>query len=296
MTKQFLLLLVGCSLTYAIDQRFADYLNKEGFAKSAAEIMGNVNIVNAQGETPLMFVARQWGDNIRTKRAIEELIKSGANVNYVDPNNKRTALLAALRQQSPNWNAAEALLDAGANPNVADENGTTPLMVAANQDIYWIPPSSSSLVHKLLQKGANKNAVDIKGKTAGNYAADKNKPLLGVTTTERPLPLPPLSLPKKVQPTKTPVTLRPTAKPAPALNRKEVQAYLYMGIVVGDEDIVKTMLAAGASPKEAMSPVELAENLMNARTTGAGFDSPEKVKSIEGLKEKYKRIYRELSK
>lgn len=274
-----------------MDQQFADYLQRLKFGKSAAEIIANVNVVNTQGDTPLLFVVRNFGDNPRTKTAIQLLKKSGADVNYMNPKTKQTALLAALRQERPNWTAAETLLEMGVNPNVADENGITPLMVAANQDIYWMSPAENSLVHKLLQKGAKKDAKDAKGYTAADYAEGKNRALLGAKESDRPLPLPPLPQVKMARPLPTPAAKKdqPASKLATLLTPKERQAYLYLGSIIADEEIIKMLLDEGVSAQQTLSPLELIENLISL--TAKINPGAEQTKQ----KDKYLKISRMLS-
>lgn len=285
--KLYLFLLASSSIVIAIDQQFADYLQRLNFGKSSAEIIANVNVVNAQGDTPLLFAVRNLGDNPRAKTAIQLLKKSGADVNYLNPKTKQTALLASLQQEHPNWTAAETLLELGANPNIADENGITPLMVSASRDIYWMSPAENSLVHKLLQKGAKKDAKDAKGYTAADYADGKNKALLGAKATERPLPLPPLKL---IRPLPVPVSKKeqPASKLA-ALTPKERQAYLYLGTIVADEEIVQMILDEGVSAQQTLTPLELVENLISL--TAKISSGAEQTKQ----KDKYLKISRMLS-
>lgn len=62
-------------------------------------------------------------------RAIQALMQNGADSNYAEPNNQRTALMFAA--QYGQVDAAGALIQANADPAQVDDAGNTPLMWAA---------------------------------------------------------------------------------------------------------------------------------------------------------------------
>ena len=91
-------------------------LVKKFLAKGA-----NVNSANDLGETALMNSANA------PPEAIEALIKAGANVN-AKSKTKRTPLICAVN--SYNLKAIEILLKHGADPTIYDSNGKTPYALA----------------------------------------------------------------------------------------------------------------------------------------------------------------------
>jgi uncharacterized protein len=112
------------------------------------------------GLTPLLFAARQG-----CLDCARILLKSGAEINAVDPNNISPVLLAAI---NGHYDVAAFLLDQGADPNIADETGRTALFAAV--DMHTMPASnrpspseienkltSMDLIQSLLAHGANVN-------------------------------------------------------------------------------------------------------------------------------------------
>lgn len=120
----------------------------------------NVNIENALGETPLMYVAIA-GDLARAKA----LLARGANVDKLGWTPLHYAAskgrIAMIR----------LLLAHGAMPNAPSPDGVTPLMMAAHDD-------SRQAVQLLLAAGADPLVQDLKHQDAADWAArGKNEAL-----------------------------------------------------------------------------------------------------------------------
>lgn len=151
-------------------------------------------LMTAEGDrlAPQLYAAVERKDIA----AALDLIKKGAQVNYLGGEYKTSTLFEAARTKD--MTLVKALLDAGANPNLyhplyqpisdddvamvelfikykADVNyvystsGTTYLMIAA---LFAKNPKITAL---LLEAGANKNAVDDKGHNALYFAERDNK-------------------------------------------------------------------------------------------------------------------------
>ncbi len=135
----------------------------------------DVNKTNSEGQTPLM-----WAASAKNAAAVEVLIEHKADLNaktHTAPPPKpldtifsapypvggMTALLFAARQNDAQ--SANALIATGANINEGAADGTTPLLVAVLNGHY-------SLANFLLDKGADPNATDGKGRAALYAAVD----------------------------------------------------------------------------------------------------------------------------
>ncbi len=111
----------------------------------------NVNAKEENGYTALVFAASQGEVKI-----INTLINAGADLNTKDPYG-RTALAYAVDFQ--HYDAAKFLIKAGADVNIGDEKGLTPLMHAAvNAD--------PEMLELLIKHGGDINALDKAGKKA----------------------------------------------------------------------------------------------------------------------------------
>lgn len=100
---------------------------------------------------------------------VQKLIAGGVDVNAISACH-RTALSLAI--QGGYIPVIAALLDAGADPNLPDETNkglpdTSPLMQAA---ITFFATNRAAMIHLLLQRGADVDQQDAKGKTALMYA------------------------------------------------------------------------------------------------------------------------------
>lgn len=135
----------------------------------------DVNKTNNEGQTALM-----WAAAAKNAAAIKLLIEHKADVNAKThpapppkpldtifsapyPVGGMTALLFAARQND--LESTKALLDGGAGINLGAADGTTPVLVAILNGHY-------SLASFLLDKGADPNAADSKGRAALFAAVD----------------------------------------------------------------------------------------------------------------------------
>lgn len=91
----------------------------------------NINIKNKNGDTPLIYMTKNFYDNNYNKNKIEILIKSGANIN-IQNNNGMTALMEYVYLMCMNnyytidMNMIKLFIDNGADPNIKDFiNGNT---------------------------------------------------------------------------------------------------------------------------------------------------------------------------
>jgi ankyrin repeat protein len=104
---------------------------------------------------------------------VQEIIASGVDVNSISACG-RTALSLAI--QGGYIPVIKALLDAGADPNLPDETNdglpnTSPLMEATST---FFAPNRFTMVRLLMQRGADVNQQDAKGKTALMYAVGRS--------------------------------------------------------------------------------------------------------------------------
>lgn len=102
---------------------------------------------HSTGLTPI-----EWAAYGNSDKAIMFLAEHGLDVNYQDPDNHSTALMAAA--QCNNCKAARALLELGGNPNLATTNGFTPLHYAATMKYA---PDTTTITAMLLAYNAEVN-------------------------------------------------------------------------------------------------------------------------------------------
>ena len=96
-----------------------------------------------------------------------KLLKQGAELEWRDPDNGRTALAVACTWGS--YEAAEALCAHGAELDTGDDYQNTPLMWAARN-------GRTKICVMLLALGADPSLKDKHGKTALDWAREYNKP------------------------------------------------------------------------------------------------------------------------
>lgn len=130
----------------------ADDLKSNGYEKWK-EFLSNVDIKDSKGDTPLLFIARTMPDSTFTNRDVDFLLSQKAQINYVNPKDGSTPLLAALvpggKRSKANVSLAEKLVKEGADVNVRRKSdGATPFSIAS-QD-----PNLHSLLPLLIVQGA----------------------------------------------------------------------------------------------------------------------------------------------
>ncbi len=151
-----------------LERRLADAVQRGETAIVAALLnLGvNPNITDKATPTiriieyPILIIAAAKGYT----DIVELLIKAGANVNAINPDEYYTALIFAAQKSYPR--IVNLLLEAGADVDFADINGKTPLMRAAEAGCI-------ENVNLLLAAGAEVNEADNQGNTALIFAAKK---------------------------------------------------------------------------------------------------------------------------
>ena len=161
------------------DIEFIEYLIDKG---------ADVNLPNSEGETPLIIAI-----NNGNLELVKLLLDKGADVNL--PNSEgETPLHLAIN--NGNLELVELLLDKGADVNIPNSKGRTPLLIAAKKgynkivqllikkvyaDVNASYKDGNTLLHiaamnnhielvfKLIEKGANMNIKNKKGKTPLQY-------------------------------------------------------------------------------------------------------------------------------
>lgn len=158
------MLLLLLAISAAADTRLVDAVKNQNpaAARLLIEKHGDVNAVNAEGQTALYWAAH-WGDGATA----DLLLKAGAK-----PNIASRYGLTPLSEAAQIADAAmiEKLLKAGANPELANAQGQTPLMLASRTN-------SVESVMLLLDHGAKPNDREKwRGETALMLAANEGNP------------------------------------------------------------------------------------------------------------------------
>jgi len=130
--------------------------NNYNVVKILLENGADVNATMDSETTLLMIASLNKNDSYKI---VSLLIKKGADVNACNNKGSTALLYSSLRGKTE---VVKLLLKKGANPNHPNSI-TTPLMIAASQKEYEI-------CKMLIEKGADKYAVDEKGITVLDYA------------------------------------------------------------------------------------------------------------------------------
>ncbi len=149
-------------------------LKKLGYEKWQ-EISNNIDITDSNGDSPLLFITRNFPASIYIAESLTMLNAQGANLNFVNKKDGMTPLLAAFyatgRRKAPDQTLAILLVKMGADVNRAARDGLTPLLLAAAYDF-------NDLVKLLLQPKSNVMARNYAGRTAFDFANPENRMLL----------------------------------------------------------------------------------------------------------------------
>ena len=121
-------------------------------------------------------------DKNKIIEVIDELIKAGAKVNYVNPSSGNTPLINACENNGgisrpPSVEVVKALIKAGAKVNAKNGNGDTPLLIACVNNHFgsnWFSPNLE-LLETLIKAGANINVVNKNNQTALMLTCHKPK-------------------------------------------------------------------------------------------------------------------------
>ncbi|MDH1791537.1 ankyrin repeat domain-containing protein [Stenotrophomonas sp. GD03819] len=139
------------------------------FIEALVEAGADLNAVSNDGQGVLCWSTAE-GDVENTKL----LIALGADINAVSNTGMSVLNYCARFEQ---FECARVLLDAGADPTVANADNLTPLhLLAHGPTDQWAKlmgeqPQRAELVSKMIEAGADINAVDKSGNTALHFAA-----------------------------------------------------------------------------------------------------------------------------
>ncbi|KAK6187123.1 hypothetical protein SNE40_005216 [Patella caerulea] len=116
------------------------------------------NIQNGKGKTPLFIAVRHANEDV-----VRVLIRNKCDVNLRGGRTKEPPLKASIhRYVKGKKSLSTMLLTAGCEVNSCDVDGVTPLMIATRY-------RNTDLIKTLIQKGADVNARDKRGRTVCHY-------------------------------------------------------------------------------------------------------------------------------
>ncbi len=128
-------------------QKLSDGLKQLGFEKWA-EVTSNLDAVDSKGDTALLFIARtQWIN--RSKPYLKLLKEAGANMNYINPKDRKNALALALSAEGRRGQADENMADTLRELGVREVSAAKPMQPvlpaikakaeAAPKGVSWAP-------------------------------------------------------------------------------------------------------------------------------------------------------------
>jgi len=238
---------------------------------------GDPNAALHSGETPLMSAAFQgslqtiiallnggadpnrrednggqnalmWAIAERHLDVVEALVKGGSDIHAVTKAGS-TALLFAAQQPDPSY--TKLLISVGANPNdMMKKTKMTPLLIASAM-------GHANVAIMLLEKGADPNAIDIRGFTPLHHAARDKRALKLVSAL----------LKHKANPNIRMVQLKPTSFTTTYIALRG-STPLVLAAEINNLEVLKALVVGGADPLIATESTTTA--LMLA--AGAGTD------------------------
>ncbi len=139
-------------------------LKENGFA-AAEQLLENPNALDGEGNNALLWVSQRYHWNIYTQRILGTLLEAGGNINFANPNNGNTPLLAALTGSQdravgghfwPSEEMAEWLIKNGADVNARTRTGKTVDTLIGNlKNEFW----RADLNALVAQKGSAQQKV-----------------------------------------------------------------------------------------------------------------------------------------
>ncbi|MBO4351247.1 MAG: ankyrin repeat domain-containing protein [Proteobacteria bacterium] len=144
-----------------IDPREMEVSASTEIARLLINAGADIHVVDSDGNTPLMFAAKQTAD---PKLALE-LIEAGLDVNAVNKDGENALMSAAI---VGNFDAAQAMIEKKADVNAISQRGATALTHA-------LANGHEAIVKLLIDAGANPNAGSARGvMTPLMYAVQNN--------------------------------------------------------------------------------------------------------------------------